>query len=57
MIVNTAHPAYAVAERRHLLTYHERLAISCALCQEAPIDPDSRLGLLNRALTEWPRTA
>jgi hypothetical protein len=57
VIVNTGHPAHVVAERRRLLVYHERLAIFFALCQEAPVDPDRKLNLLNQALTEWARSA
>ncbi len=53
--INTAHPVYLLAGRRNLLSYHERLAVYLALCKEAPVEPDERLGLLSRTLTEWGR--
>lgn len=56
LFINTAHPTFQLAERRGLLGYHERFAIYHALCQEAPIDPEEKLSLLVRALTEWSRS-
>ena len=56
LFINVAHSTYGLAERRNLLGYHERMAIYSALCQEAPVEPEEKLRLLMRALTEWSRS-
>lgn len=53
VVINTAHPAYAKAEHLRLLAYHERIAVYYALSHEAPLEPEQKLTILNRALTEW----
>ena len=53
VMINTSHPAYVLAERQRHLSYHERVAILFALCQEASVEPEEKFHLLNRALTEW----
>ena len=45
--VQENYPLYWLAGRRHLLAYHERLSVFHALCQEAPVEPDEKLSLID----------
>lgn len=53
IVINTGHPTYTASARQRHTSYHERVAVYYALCQEAPIPAERRLSLFNQALTEW----
>ncbi len=51
VIINTAHPSYAKAQRENQVRYHRRVAALLALCSGA--SAEDQLELLHRTIAAW----